>query len=104
MREPVLGQPPSELRLYRRDTGIGFDRIGAFVTRFLVEPWYFKQVVPLLDQLIEETGTKVQEHCGALSRLLPKEFDQYVVNVTDKKGELFLQPKQVLEDIRHSDF
>ena|SRR5258708_8475259 len=103
----VPGEVANELRFRREPHQIGpihGDRIGSFVTRFLVEPWYFKQMIPLLDQLIEETNNRTQELCGRLSSQLPKARGQYVVNIMDRDGPLFTKPDKMVDDVRHSDF
>jgi hypothetical protein len=103
----VPGQVANELRFRReahRIDNIEGDRIGSFITRFLVEPWYFKQMIPLLEHLIQETDNRTQELCGGLSKQLPKAKGQYLVNVTNPDGPLFTKPEKIIEDVRHSDF
>jgi hypothetical protein len=100
----VPGEVANELRFRREPDQIHGDRIGSFVTRFLVKPWYFKQMIPLLDQLIEETNNRTQEVCGRLASQLPKAKGQYVVNIMDLDGPLFMRPDKMVDDVRHSDF
>ena len=82
----------------------GRDRIGAFIAQNFVDPVYFKRMVPLLDDLIEMTNKRTQEVCGRLSGLLPKALGQYVVNVLDADGPLFLDSDKSIADVRHLDF
>jgi hypothetical protein len=93
----------NELRFERLADQNGRDRIGAFIAQNFVDPDYFKQMVPLLDDLIDLINKRSQEVCGRLSGLLPKARGQYVVNVLDADGPLFLDSDKAIADVRHLD-
>lgn len=95
----ILGEVSSELRFRREGR-----RIGSFVTRFLIEPWYFKSMLPLLDGLIEKTDYHTQRLGERLSKKLPKAQGQYTVNIHDPVGPLFKRSEKFIDDVRHSDF
>jgi len=94
----------NELRFERVDYQDGRDRIRAFIAQNFVDPVYFKQMVPLLDDLIDLTNKRTQEVCGRLSGLLLKARAQYMVNVLDADGPLFLDPDKSIADVRHLNF
>lgn len=95
----MLGEVSNELRFRREGR-----RIGSFVTRFLIEPWRFESVLPLLDSLIEKTDYHTQRLCERLSKQLPKSQGQYTVNIHDPAGPLFKKAAKFVADVRHSDF
>ena len=95
----TLGEVSNELRFRR----VG-RRIGAFATRFLIEPWHFKSMLPLLDSLIEKTDYHNKRVCDRLSKKLPSAQGQYTVNIYDPAGPLFRKPDKTVDDVRHSDF
>ena len=95
----TLGEVSNELRFYREG-----QRIGAFVTRFLINPSRFDEMLPLLDSLIEKTEYHTQRLCEQLSKKLPKGQGQYTVNIYDPAGPLFKNPEKHVDDVRHSDF
>lgn len=102
--EAAPWQAGNELRFERVDHQDGRDRIGGFIAQNFVDPVYFKQMLPLLDDLIDITNKRTQEVCGRLSSLLPKPNGQYVVNVLDADGPLFLEADNSIADVRHLDF
>jgi hypothetical protein len=95
----TLGEVSNELRFRR----VG-NRIGAFATRFLIEPSHFKSMLPLLDSLIEKTNYHNQRICGRLSKNLPGAQGQYIVNIYDPAGPLFKKPDTPIDDVRQSDY
>jgi hypothetical protein len=103
----IPGEISNDLRFrracYRMWPQMG-DRLGSFVTRFLIEPSYLQSMLPLLDRLIEITDEQTQRLCGKLAKQVPKAEGQYAVNVSDPNGPLFTKPDKMVDDIRHSDF
>jgi hypothetical protein len=95
----TLGEVSNELRFRR----VG-RRTGAFATRFLIEPWHFESMLPLLDSLIEKTDYQNKRVCDRVSKKLPSAQGQYTVNIYDPNGPLFKKSEKPVDDIRHSDF